>query len=224
MRLIIGCLGDFVDKNNAAITAISTVVIALFTTILGVFTVKLASATRVAALAAHDSAIALTQSERAHMFAEIASDNVTDAIREITGKGLQKDAVPSVPITVGFYFKNHGKTPAILKAICRDFSYWAAPPPWDACLTGNLPVVGLPTERDRVIDPDKETWQLSCEATSMSVRDAESIIRRHTYFWFYGRIIYNDIFGTEHEHRFIFRRDKDGRLSAFDHPDYSKNT
>jgi hypothetical protein len=49
------CAGAYLIENNAAITAIGTLIIATFTAILGIFTVSLARSTRIAADAAKRS-------------------------------------------------------------------------------------------------------------------------------------------------------------------------
>jgi hypothetical protein len=54
--IISRCAGEFLDRNNGAITAAATVVIAIFTTVLGLFTISLAKSTRIAADAANLSA------------------------------------------------------------------------------------------------------------------------------------------------------------------------
>jgi len=55
-RIIWRCTGHFIDKNDAGITAVGTIIIAAFTTILGIFTISLARSTRIAANAADMSA------------------------------------------------------------------------------------------------------------------------------------------------------------------------
>jgi hypothetical protein len=51
------CVGSYVIENNAAITALATVLVAIFTAVLGSFTISLAGSTRIAAEAARTSAI-----------------------------------------------------------------------------------------------------------------------------------------------------------------------
>jgi hypothetical protein len=174
-------------------------------------------ATNIAADAAKLNADALTQSERSHLFIRVLHQNISEA--------LNSDAIEPTAITIKFLFKNHGKTPAILKTISRDIAYWAQPPAFrESGLTGYIPVQGLPTEQDRIVDSGGETGELKCQATNMTADQRRSIIRAQSYVWFYGRAIYDDIFGIEHEHRFIYRRDSHGEFRAFQHPEYSKNT
>jgi hypothetical protein len=63
--------GDFIHIFHDEILALATVVIAFFTIIMGIFTISLSKATRTAVNLAKQSAEALSQSERAHIFTKI---------------------------------------------------------------------------------------------------------------------------------------------------------
>lgn len=217
--------GDFIHIFHDEILAMAAVVIAIFSIIMGIFTISLSRSTRIAANVAKQSAEALSQSERAHIFAKVLEwSDISEATTVGNEEGLQRDGPIPASIKVEFCFENHGKTPAVLKMISRDIVYWASPPKWHIALTGNIPVVGLPREGDEIVDSGRETKGMNCEATNLVVRQAQSVIRGRLYVWFYGRVIYDDVFGATHEHRFIYRRDTDGRLRSFSHPEYSKNT
>jgi hypothetical protein len=70
------CAGAYMVENNAAITALATVLVAIFTAILGSFTISLAGSTRIAAEAARTSAIsaerALEQTSSPYLDVSIA--------------------------------------------------------------------------------------------------------------------------------------------------------
>jgi hypothetical protein len=60
---------------------------------------------------------------------------------------------------------------------------------------------------------------------SLTVWQAKSVVRAHSYVWFYGRIIYEDIFGVKHEHRFLWRYGgAHGFRPNYEHPNYIRNT
>jgi hypothetical protein len=192
-------ISSFFPSSAEVWTAAATVVIA----VLGLFTISVARSTKI-------SADALTQSERAHVFIKVIDHNLGDGLNPRTPE----------PITVEFIFKNHGKTPAILREISRDIAYWQSPP----STIDYIPVGGLPAEKDRIIDPDCETGSLKCQNTDMTAKNAQAIIRGQKYVWFYGRAVYDDIFGARHEHRFIYQRTSRGEFRAISHPQHSKNT
>ena len=216
------CVGAYVTDENATITAVGTLVIAIFTTVLGIFTINLAGSTRMAANAAKESADALTQSERAHIFIKIEAQDFLGVLSSANLANVTADGLVATPVTVEFRFKNYGKTPAILKEMSRDIIISADFPgkieyfPIEFATTG------------RIVAADAETNPpMKCIRTRLSKRELTEIIRAQKSFWFYGRLLYDDIFGSGHEHRFIYQysRNPDSRgWNTFRHPEYSKNT
>jgi hypothetical protein len=212
------CVGAYVTDKNAVITALGTLVIALFTTVLGIFTISLAGSTRIAANAAKESADAVTQSERAHIFIKIVSQSFVEGWTSANLERVTTDDQVSAPVTVQFAFKNYGKTPAILSEVSRDIII--APDFPDE--VDYIPVEFVPTERVIASDEATDTWE--CMITHISKRDLNAMIRAQTSYWFFGRVLYNDIFGNGHEHRFIYRYNSSRGWNTFHHPEYSKNT
>jgi hypothetical protein len=172
-----------------------------------------------AAHAAQISADALTQSERAHVFIKIDAQDFMEATTSADLAKVTVDGFVSTPVTVEFRFKNYGKTPAILREVSRDIKVSANFPDE----IEYLPVEFVPTER--ILAADAETdppWK--CIRTHLSKVELMEIIRAQKSFWFFGRMLYDDVFGISHEHRFIYRYNSSRGWRSFDHETYSKNT
>jgi hypothetical protein len=117
-------------------------------------------------------------------------------------------------------FKNYGKTPAIVKEIDLRLAYFE-----------NLPSEPLYIARDTVlsefmIEDGAETDVQSCELENRLTREqANRVVRAQSYIWFYGRVVYDDVFGIEHEHRFLWRYGGEhGFRPNYTHSQYIKNT
>jgi hypothetical protein len=184
----------------------------------GYFLLRADKTARIAADAAKESADAVTQSERAHIFIKIVSQSFVEGWTSANLERITPDGQVSVPVTVKFAFKNYGKTPAILQEVSRDIVI--APNFPDE--VDYIPVEFVPTERVVASDEATDTWE--CTRTNISKADLNAIIRAQTSYWFFGRILYNDIFGKAHEHRFIYRYNSSRGWNTFHHPEYSKNT
>ncbi|MFZ0425466.1 MAG: hypothetical protein WAL80_21515 [Xanthobacteraceae bacterium] len=202
----------------------------LFNGILAIFTVRLfynaaeqardtkasIAVAKRAADAAKESAIALTQSERAHVFIRITGQNFVEVLSSAPLDGLDKRLTKAASIE--FVFGNHGKTPAILKEMSRDIIIRPAFPEVVDYIPAELATT------NRVIGASEATEPWRCYDSRATGVDANNVIRSHSYFWFYGRVLYDDVFGIEHEHRFIYRFGTSRGWQPFDHPEYSKNT
>ncbi len=110
VRIVFRCLGDFVDKNHDAITAISTVVIAIFTVILGTFTVSLSKSTRIAAVAAKESADHIHRVERAYIFGDVFIEF-----------GQDLSVLSRAPDNMVICVSNYGKTPGEVTRIAIEY-------------------------------------------------------------------------------------------------------
>ena len=186
------CSGAYVLDKNTVINAIGTVVIAIFTTILAVFTVRLAGSTRIAADAANLNAEAVISAERAYVFVEIERQYVMDIIRQIAGTHQ-----PPFKISIEYCFTNEGRTPAIIRAIS-----------YGAIVAENLPrvreysqVLHLPTH---LLGAGKSTKPLEYNEFGMTTTMADSIIDLKATFWFYGNIVYDDMFRRQKTLDFVF--------------------
>jgi hypothetical protein len=176
--------------------------------------------TFIAAIAAKNSADALTQSERAHVFIKIEAQDFMEATTSADLARVTIDGFVSTPVTVEYRFKNYGKTPAILKEVSREIIISANFPDE----IEYLPVEFVPTERILASDAETPDPAWKCIRTHLSKNDLMGIIRAQKSFWFYGRVLYDDVFGTGHEHRFIYRYNSSSGWRSFDHETYSKNT
>jgi hypothetical protein len=103
-------LAVFIDAHNGVVTAIATMFIGLFTYTLKKSTDRMWVATKQAAEVAQKSADALPAIERAYLFLDDEIEaNFVNVTREKNGDRMEA--------VVKFSFRNHGKTPAILKGI-----------------------------------------------------------------------------------------------------------
>jgi hypothetical protein len=129
-------------------------------------------------------------------------------------------------IDIQFQFINHGKTPAIIKTASGEFNPWADIPRRihysDPPLSGEIiirageiypqPIERAVTsvqarisERTGVAAPTHIFYQ--GRQKLVEFLDAESvrgIKEGHNFLWFYGHIVYDDVFGREHETRFCW--------------------
>jgi hypothetical protein len=186
------CAGAYVVEMNAVLTALGTIVIAIFTTILGIFTIRLAGSTRVAADAANLNAEAVISAERAYVFVEVGRQYVMELIKQTAGTQQQP-----FNLRIEYYFTNEGRTPAIIRAIS-----------YGAIVSDDLPrereysqVLHLPTH---LLGAGKSTEVLEYDEFSLTPAIADSIIDLKATFWFYGNIVYDDLFGRQKTLEFVF--------------------
>ncbi len=171
----------------------------------------------------------LTQAERAQMFIMIRSHQlgfIENAARTTDPK-MQDGTISPLP-TVWYRFKNYGKTPAIIREISAQLTYFERLPD-DPVYVASDQVLHeqMIASGDTTALPGLEKPQVhSCPMTQqITVTQAKSIVRAQAYIWFYGRIIYDDTFGIEHEHRFLWRYGgAHGFRPNYEHPKYIKNT
>jgi hypothetical protein len=214
------CIGAYVTNKNPVITALGTLVIAIFTTVLGIFTVSL-SGSRIAAQAAKESADALAQSERAQFFVIVRNEKIEALVRPIRLSIQANEKVANDEIvgreqttTVQCVFKNYGKTPAIVKEINLRLAYFE-----------NLPAEPVYIARDTVLSEfmvasGNETDPQNCELERRLTREQTNrVVRAQSYIWFYGRVVYDDVFGRKHQHRFLWRYGGErGFRPNYEHP------
>jgi hypothetical protein len=193
-----------------------------------------------AANAAKDSADALPVLERAYVFIRINS-GVVDWIRGIVeselafrDKNVVRAGVSRVPI-VDYQIINHGKTPAIVQAMSADLVKSAVlldirynddvtpgeivipagesfPPAADgrhALITYSGPI----TNYHKICRLAKSDASGNKTDIEIDGRAAEALKEGRTFLWFYGHVVYEDIFGEERETCFCWRYD--GRAGTF---------
>jgi hypothetical protein len=188
-------INDFIHIHRDDLNAYSTIVIAVFTAILGAFTIRLARSTRVAAEAAQKSAEALPAIERAYIFVtgELEYWDPINTSDERT--------VYSSRIGVKFHLENHGKTPAIIGSIEAHLRVWSIDPD----NTQHFPSIFLPNE---IIIRSGDTWTPPNSPLNFQVDEltADAIANQTATIWFYGSIIYQDVFGNDRVTRFRWAR------------------
>jgi hypothetical protein len=213
-RVVFRCLGDFVDKNNAAVTAISTVVIAIFTTILGLFTVSLARSTRVAANAANLSA-------RAAIAIELP---IIRAHAQKLGYGTNQDeAGQQHHVSINeLFLSNLGRTKAFPIEVRI------------GCTIGHTlpkrPVYRFtkPFPINTIWEPDHGGEVTLHEFDFKAPPDLYNLLRtRSVSLWFYCNLVYLDFMQTRHEAGFCWKRHETtgmGTLFEDATPAYNRKT
>jgi hypothetical protein len=186
------------------------------------------------AKAARDSADALPRLERAYIFFTPDPTFPGHIQGIITGYWSLSEGMPaSMPpqTFIRYQFTNHGKTPAIVKSVTgRLVNLPSLPMPLhydDRKLPGLIiPSAGIfPTpSRRRVADEFSRdhpstyhdeideyqglhSFNAGNDRDHLTEAEATSLERRETFMWFYGRIIYDDIFGETRKTYFCWRYD-----------------
>lgn len=146
-----------------------------------------------AADAAKLNAEAVIKAERAYLFVEICLENVVDIIKYM--QGMQ--SVAPRPILIQYRFTNYGKTPAVIKSIS-----------YGAVVAENLPrqreyihILHLPTH---LLGAETSTKTLEYDEFKISAAIADSIQNLTDTFWFYGEIVYDDMFERQNTFDFVF--------------------
>jgi hypothetical protein len=165
---------------------------------------------RIAADAANRSAKAFMRAERAYLFIQIKSETASDIVSKY---GFWEKSVSmfdddiDTP-SVGYSFRNFGRTAAILKEFSNHLVF-ATDFPNAAEYTIRE---GNPDEL--IVEPNGTSTILGCLLeTTFTVGSAVDFQNRKASFWFYGYVKFDDAFGREHEWRWRFRyRRGDGRF------------
>lgn len=156
------------------VLAIFTGVLAAVSFVQGIFLIRADNTARL-------SAEALPRMERAYVF---LAENVE--LDEINRDGIY------VMAKVQYPFKNHGRTPAILKEIHVASGFWRSSLPTMAAAIGGAIPDGL------VLSAGEESRQFGC-LMKTTVTDWDEAKDGGGYIAFFGRIIYTDVFGERHE-------------------------
>ena len=205
-------------------------------------TVRSARAAERAAVAAKSSAEALPALERAYVFIEIDPRSAS-GLESIVGNIILNDEMNrgariAEPV-IRFQFVNHGKTPAIIRAISANFCYLSDlppavryvdepldqeiviasgavyPPPYDNDDHGRIGQIQRDMGVPRFVFFQKNTTI----ETPLAVDDARSIRAGRSFLWFYGHVAYLDVFGRPHETCFCWRyTGQDACFRRYDRP------
>jgi hypothetical protein len=124
-------------------------------------------------------------------------------------------------LDVEFSFENQGKTPAIIREISVSLHHWSQLPAVPPAYTSELKC--FPT--NRYVAPGKLTEIKAITVQTPITREsASSLLRGDSFIWFFGRAIYDDVFGDRHEHAFIWRYSVGYFLPYYGNDKYEKNT
>ena len=164
------------------------------------------------------------QLERAIIHSVVDQDNLRDLLkfsRFYPNSPSLDEGIVNVNAKVIYRYKNYGRTPGVIKEISHHL------------LIANI----LPTKptysaldtifRSNMISPGNDTEQFECKLVDHpKMKTTNEIVRGQNSIWFYGRIIYNDIFGGEHEHRFCwyYHGGSYGFRPYYKNSEYNKNT
>jgi hypothetical protein len=179
------------------------------------------SLSNVTADAARRSADALVAAERAQLLSIVEVSNIPHILSELgrSDRPESAAAATSEKPVVQYVLKNYGKTPAILKDISHELRHWKQPP-------DELRYVPLSTPpKERAVMAGGSTEPLQCALVVPLSADAAATIRAgDSFFWLSGRVVYDDAFGKEREHRFLYRYRTGYGFQPYYHGDYNKNT
>jgi hypothetical protein len=198
-------------------TVLSTAVSAFGTVVVAIFTVALFHVGGRQLRELKRSVDILAQSERAVLHTVVDKDNFRDLMKGSilydNSPGMADGAI-STKGTVTYRIKNYGKTPAVIKEISHFLTCDTALPS-DATYTPSDII-----QRSPMLSAGNATEEIVCQfGNLLKKRDTDEVLRGQKSIWFYGRVIYDDIFGVEHEHRFVWRYH--GGTKGF-RPDYQE--
>jgi hypothetical protein len=215
----LGFLWDHADHN--AVTAFAALTVAMFAWMLWRSSEKMWRVTNLAANAAKQSADALVAAEQAQLLTIVEVSNIPHILGEL-GKhdhpGSREIAVGE-RASVQYILKNYGKTPAVLKEISHELQHWNHPPDQ----LRYFPVRTMPKERAVVAGGSTEPLQCILVAP-LTAEGATTIRTSDSFLWLFGRVIYDDAFGREREHRFLYRYRIGYGFQPYSYKDYNKST
>jgi len=122
-------------------------------------------------------------------------------------------------VYVQYAFKNYGRTPAILKEISHELRLWNRLP--EELRYSAIPA--MPKELAVVAGASTEALQCTL-MIPLTVEAATSIRTGDSFLWLYGHVLYEDAFGREREHRFLYRYRIGPGFQPYSYKDYSKST
>jgi hypothetical protein len=207
--------------NPSAVTAVAAILIACFTWSLWRANERMWSVTAAAADAARRSADALVVAEQAQLLAVFGASNIAHVLTELGAREPSSDeaTTPKERVFVQYVLKNYGRTPAVLKEISHELQHWRSLPEE----LKYFPIPAMPKEVAVVAGASSESLQCTL-AVPLTVEAATSIRRSDSYLWFYGRVVYEDAFAREREHRFLYRYRIGPGFQPYHYKDYNKST
>ena len=193
-----------------------TLFLVLATAVLGI-------ATFIAAIAAKQAAEHIPRVERAYLFVVVNDETFRKPLLDayVLANSTNQDSLVIAPLSVEFSFENQGKTPAVVREISASISHLSELPPAPTYIA-DLRL--LP--KNLYVAPSKPTEKTEVSLQGpVSYRGATSICGRgDSFIWFFGRILYDDIFGNAHEHAFVWRFSMGYFLPYYGNEKYIRNT
>jgi hypothetical protein len=207
--------------NPSAVTAIAVIFIAGFTWMMWRSSEQMWHASHAAADAAQRSANALVAAEQAQLVMVFGASNIAHALTELGARaqGGSDEAPPAERVFAQYVLKNYGRTLATLKEISHELVHWNRLP--DALRY--YPIPALPKERTIVAGASTESLQCTMPVPLTS-EAAASIRRGDSFLWLYGHAVYEDVFGQEREHRFLYRYRIGPGFQPYYHQDYNRSS
>lgn len=175
--------------------------------------------------AAKASADALTSAERAYVFLVVEDANLADAVSAAFESSPNSELVRITPRDraapwVEFRFENHGKTPANIQQISVGMSRAEKMPEPD-----EIPVMKRPIQRwSDVIGAAGRTENDTIIDAALTIAEADMFRGGGINFFFYGHIIYEDVFGAEHKTAFCWAYGRGRNFGAWGGQKYNYRT
>jgi hypothetical protein len=205
---------------------------------------ELAGSTETAAIAARDGAATVPTLERAYLFVEIEPTGLKDITARLSRNPneppqafmqSERNRIDQTRSALWFHLANHGKTPAIVKAIGFTLQYRAdinGPALFvtEPLKTGPLAIAGGMISSGsfaQSIDRTPETiFKLHAQlGQSLMPEDIDRLRSGLFVLLFVGRVIYEDVFGGEHETRVCRRYDPEShRLTEYGGTEFNLRT
>jgi hypothetical protein len=184
-------LWDNASHDNIA--AFGSIAVAVFTFTLWRSTHKLWETTRESVLAAKQAAEALPTVERAYVFMVPDLKFGDQTIPHSSGIGNRYNSV-----SVHFKIENHGKTPAAVESVYVRLDVLAEPPDNRTHLISNILSGEMIVRSDDAWFPE----EINPVIRNISESEFDDISNNRAAIWFYGSILYKDMFGGERTTRF----------------------
>jgi hypothetical protein len=181
---------------------------------------------RASVAVAKQSADALVSAESAHLFLIIEIDGVTDGMMTLARnrERLTEEGQITSNLQSTFFFQNFGRTPAVLKEMTYRIIHPVRlphepeyPPVDTDSMTRQM--------REKTIGAGLKSFIHDCSLEgSLTGKEAKEIIDGKSAIYFYGRVLYDDVFGRPREHRFIWHYAGNGLRPFYGNEKYSKNS
>lgn len=214
-------LSKWWDWTTHDAAAFYTFVLAALTVLLVGVTGVLGVGTFIAAYAARDAAKHIPTVERAYLFMRVVEHNTHIVLSKYEFFDEEHSGEPSDyrPV-VDFVFDNVGKTPAIIREVSASVEYWTSLPT-KPTYSPKMELLPRISHVKAGLESEKKMAFLMRDLTMGQIA---SLMRGESALWFFGNVVYDDIFGISHEHRFVWRYISGYFLPYYGNLEYTKNT